>query len=130
LTNKRSLLDTNAAIALLNGDARIIQAIGDSDQLNIPIISVGELYYGAENSAQVAENYAKVRQITAKYKILNCDLETAQGYGRFLRQLRLKGRPIPQNDVWIAALALQHGLILMTRDAHFNYVDGLMVEGW
>jgi len=61
---------------------------------------------------------------------LICDIETATHYARIKNDLRLKGKPIPENDIWIAALALQHGLILATRDAHFGEVDGLTVVRW
>ena len=59
--------------------------------------------------------------------ILVCDTETARQYGRIKVELRRKGRPIPENDMWIAAVALQHGLTLATRDAHFDAIDGLTV---
>jgi len=61
---------------------------------------------------------------------LRCDLRTAHQYGIVKELLRRKGRPIPENDVWIAATALLHGLPLVTRDAHFAHVDGLVVEVW
>ena len=62
--------------------------------------------------------------------MLPCDLGTAAAYGQIKDELRLKGRPIPENDVWIAAVARQHGLILASRDDHFRSVDGLAVEAW
>jgi tRNA(fMet)-specific endonuclease VapC len=57
-------------------------------------------------------------------------LETARQYGEVKNRLRLKGRPLPENDVWIAALALQHDLILVTRDAHFQEVENLQPVAW
>jgi tRNA(fMet)-specific endonuclease VapC len=66
----------------------------------------------------------------SRSKLLLCDEQTARQYGRISQQLRKKGRPIPQNDMWIAALALQHGLTLVTRDAHFSHIDGLLLQDW
>lgn len=128
--NNVYLLDTNAAIKLLNGDAVVSKIIAEADEIYVPIIVVGELYYGAEHSGRVAENVKKVDEFAARYEVLFCDFQTAQEYGRTMQQLRIKGRPIRQNDVWIAAIALQHSLTVLTRDAHFNDADGLVVQGW
>ena len=68
--------------------------------------------------------------VAAATSVLSCDLGTAHVYGEVKDELRLKGRPIPENDVWIAAVARQHGLMLVTRDEHFQHVNGLGVEGW
>ncbi len=62
--------------------------------------------------------------------VLGCDSDTARRYGEVKNALRLKGRPIPENDIWIAAVALQHGLTLITRDGHFNEIEELTVEAW
>jgi tRNA(fMet)-specific endonuclease VapC len=91
---------------------------------------LGELYYGARKSAHVAANLARIEQFAASVQVLNCDAATAQLYGNIRDGLRSKGRPIPENDIWIAAVALQHGLPLATRDEHFKEVDGLRVENW
>jgi len=128
--NNVYLLDTNAAIKLLNGDAVVSKIIAEADEIYVPIIVVGELYYGAEHSGRIAENVKKVEEFAARYEVLFCDLQTAHEYGRIMQQLRIKGRPIRQNDTWIAAIALQHNLTVLTRDAHFNDVDGLSVQGW
>jgi len=61
---------------------------------------------------------------------LVCDARTAQAYGQIKNSLRAKGRPIPENDIWIAALGKQHSLTLITRDAHMGEVEGLAIEGW
>jgi tRNA(fMet)-specific endonuclease VapC len=61
---------------------------------------------------------------------LLCDTETARRYGEVKNKLKLKGRPLPENDVWIAALALQHDLTLVTRDAHFQEVESLKTAAW
>jgi tRNA(fMet)-specific endonuclease VapC len=62
--------------------------------------------------------------------VLGCDTATARQYGRIKNALRARGRPIPDNDIWIAAIALQHDLTLLSRDRHFGAVAGLVVETW
>ena len=62
--------------------------------------------------------------------LLECDLDTARSYGKVKNQLKVKGTPIPENDIWIAALADQHQPILVTRDKHFNSIDTISIEAW
>ncbi len=126
----RYLLDTNIVIALFADDSRVLDHLQKADETFIPNVVIGELYYGAQKSARVTENMERIGKFVAKSAILACDEETAAKYGEVKHKLRQKGRPIPENDIWIAALALQHSLILVTRDAHFNEVDGLTVENW
>ena len=130
MTNLPSFLpDTNAAVAYLNGD-EAIETLLVSGQLFLSSIVLGELYFGAENSARREQNLIRVSSFATGRSILDCDAETARLYGQIKKALRAKGKPIPQNDTWIAAQALQHGLTLITRDAHFQQVDGLPVVTW
>lgn len=124
------LLDTNAVIALFATDPGIGAHLSNKVDILVPIIAVGELFYGAEKSARATANRARVRDFITRRRVLLCDVETSGYYGQIKRALRLKGRPIPDNDIWIAAIALQHGLILVTRDSHFQEVDNLQIEGW
>jgi tRNA(fMet)-specific endonuclease VapC len=130
LTTSRYLLDTNAAIALINRQTTVEQMVGDADVIFVSAITLGELYFGAEYSGRVADNVREVDTFAEKYAILNPDTQTAGQYGKTLGELRRKGRPIPQNDIWIAATAIQYKLTLLTRDQHFNVVDGLAVQAW
>ena len=91
---------------------------------------LGELYYGALKSGQSAGNLARIDEFAAAVGVLACDATTARHYGQVKARLKSRGRPIPENDVWIAAVALQHGLPVVTRDEHFKEVDGLAVESW
>lgn len=124
------LLDTNAAIAVLNKDVSVQPYLIPTHELRLSSISLGELYFGAEKSNRVAENILRIDAFIAQRTILSCDGSTARIYGRIRQQLRAKGRPIPENDYWIAAIALQHNLTLLTRDAHFGEVDELTAAGW
>lgn len=128
-TNRSFLLDTNAVIANLAGDAKLNNLLQPST-IFIASIVLGELYAGAEKSARVQANIEQIDKIAARGIVLACDQETAWWYGRIMQQLRVKRRPIPQNDIWIAAIALQHDLTLVTRDEHFRQVDGLQIETW
>jgi tRNA(fMet)-specific endonuclease VapC len=125
----RYLLDTNIVIALFAADASIQGRLAAAEVF-VPSIVVGELYYGARKSGKVADNVKRVDEFAADNTVLACDVVTAAAYGDVKAALRVKGRPLPENDVWIAALALQHDLVLASRDAHFNEVDRLRVEAW
>jgi tRNA(fMet)-specific endonuclease VapC len=96
----------------------------------VPSTALGELYYGARKSTHAAENLARIEQFAAATQVLSCDAVTAWIYGEIRNHLRLRGRPIPENDLWIAAVAMQHGLTLATRDDHFEAVDDLQRENW
>lgn len=128
--NRAFLIDTDAVIARLGGDPAILQLLASAEEIFIPGIVLGELYYGAERSARVAANLAQIDAFASGRSILSCDADTARWYGRVKYHLQVKGRPIPQNDTWIAALAFQYQLTLVTRDMHFQQVDGLKVELW
>src|SRR4029078_3634791 len=127
----RYLLDTNVVIAVLAGtiDIEARQADGNAEGF-IGAPTVGELFFGAEKSHRVEENKARIRGLAESIPLLPCDGGTALRYGRFRNELRLKGRPIPENDLWLAAIAWQHGLVLATRDGHFDYLDQLPHEFW
>ena len=124
------LLDTNIAIALIEGDTNVNGRLNAADEVYVPVIVVGELYYGARYSGRVARNLRRIDEFVRANSILVCDVETAQHFGLIRSNLRKKGRPIPENDIWIAAVVLQHNLTLTTRDAHFSSVDNLVVEAW
>jgi tRNA(fMet)-specific endonuclease VapC len=125
----RVLLDTNVIIAFFSGEKAVSQRFADAEVF-VSSTVLGELYYGARKSAHVVANLARIEQFASSIQVLNCDAATAQLYGNIRDGLRSKGRPIPENDIWIAAVALQHGLPLATRDDHFKEVDGLRVENW
>ncbi len=126
----RFLLDTNIVIALFAEDTAVHQHLSEAGEVFVPSIVIGELYYGAHRSARVAENLARIGEFVASTTVLPCNTETAQQYGEIKNKLRAKGRPIPENDIWIAAIAMQYQLTLVARDRHFHEVDGLRVEAW
>jgi tRNA(fMet)-specific endonuclease VapC len=124
------LLDTNIVIALFADEASVKQQLAIVGEIFIPSIVLGELYYGARKSARAEQNIARIDEFAAGNTVLLCDTTTARQYGVIKAQLRVKGKPIPENDIWIAAIAEQHQLTLVTRDSHFQHVDGLVIEQW
>ncbi len=126
----RYLLDTNIVIALFANELAIIQRLGEAEEVFTPSVVLGELYYGARKSKRVKENLMRMDEFAARSIVLGCDAETARRYGEVKNGLWQRGRPIPENDIWIAAIALQYDLTLVARDAHFGEVDGLKIEAW
>ena len=124
----KALLDTSAVIGLFAGEPAVVSAVERQQQLFLPIIALGELYYGAFRSVRRANNIARLDEFAETITTLACDAATARVYGEAKATLAGKGRPIPENDLWIAALALQHRLVVLTRDPHFKEVDGLGLE--
>jgi len=128
--NGKYLLDTNILIALFASDSNVQIKLGRASEVLIPSVVFGELYYGARKSTRVEANVQRVDELLSISAVLDCDAETAQHYAIVKNNLRLKGRPIPENDIWITSLALQHNLTLITRDSHFQEVQNLMTESW
>jgi tRNA(fMet)-specific endonuclease VapC len=127
MTGSRIALNTNIAVQLLNGVPAILHRLSSFAELVLPVPVVGELRYGALNSAHRAQNTAKVEQLVSRCAPIGIDLPTAEVYARVRSELRVKGTPIPENDIWIAAICVQHGLPLMTLDQHLTHVNGLRI---
>jgi tRNA(fMet)-specific endonuclease VapC len=95
-----------------------------------PIIVIGELLYGAYNSRRVSENLQRIDTLSKMARIIAMDWGTAVQFGHIRQQLISKGRTIPDDDMWIAAIALQHNQPVVTRDKHFADVGGLQIIPW
>ena len=130
MAGSKFLLDTNAIIALQREDEALKKLLTAATDVFVPVVAVGELYYGAYKSGRVEENRQNVAAFIAGRVVLRVDADTADVYGQAKQGLRAKGRPIPENDIWIAALAIQYDLMLITDDAHFAEVDNLNWQGW
>ncbi len=120
----RVALDTSVAIDVLaaNADARLLSSVNEH---LLPAPVVGELRYGALNSRNAAENLAKVEALVTRCAVLNVTVATAKVYAELRLALRQKGKPIPENDLWIAALCVEHQVPLAAVDAHFDAIDDL-----
>ena len=129
MSGSRYLLDTNIAAAYFNQEEAIQKRL-ENTTIFVPAIVIGELYFGAYQSQCTAANLKRINDFIAINTILNCDAITGDHYGQIRLKLKAKGRPIPENDIWIAAIALRYDLTLVTRDEHFNEVDNLTSEKW
>lgn len=126
--NGKVALDTNTAIAVLNGETAVINKLNNVIQVFLPLPVVGELIYGALNSQHAEANLSRIEQLIQRGTVLVMGSETASLYARTRISLKQKGRPIPENDIWIAASCLEHHVALMTNDVHFKWIEGLPVE--
>lgn len=126
----RYLLDTNVAIRVLNDDLDLGGHRGDGAQTYLSLTVVGELLFGAAKSARPEKNRRRIERLVEVCPPIPHDLETARRYGDLKLELQKKGRPIPENDLWIAAAAIRHGLILVTWDQHFDFIESLKSEAW
>lgn len=123
-------LDTSVAVRFLNGDTVITERVLALPEIVLPIVVVGELLFGAENSTRPLQNLPRYLEFISACVAIPLGRETATTYARTRLALKRKGRPIPMNDVWIAEQCMEHGWILVTDYSDFDYVDGLMLEHW
>ena len=124
------LLDTSAYSALWRGEQAVLDVVRRSETIAMSAVVLGELHSGFRAGNRCAENTAQLAQFLGKpsVRILNVTEETALRYAEVDVYLRKKGRPIPRNDVWIAAAALEHGLHLLTLDAHVREIPLLLIQ--
>ncbi len=130
MTGSKLLLDTNIISALLKGESSVADKIDKAKKVYIPVIALGELYYGASYSLHAAKNISDIKKFTSAYNLLLIDEETTIAYGSIKATLRKKGKPIPENDIWISAIAKRHNLTIATRDKHFKEVAGVTIRLW
>jgi tRNA(fMet)-specific endonuclease VapC len=123
------LVDTNAYAAFKQGQPDAVEIIQRATRLAFNSTVLGELLAGFAAGSREAKNRAELQQFLTsdRVHILFIDDSTAAYYATVYRLLRSKGQPIPTNDMWIAASALQHGYALFSYDGHFQAVDGLHV---
>ncbi|MSR64627.1 MAG: type II toxin-antitoxin system VapC family toxin [Verrucomicrobiae bacterium] len=117
------LLDTSVVIAFFRNEPTVVATLTNMDSLYLPLVALGELNLGLERAQNKARAKRALEELLSFVNVLYPDLETATLYGRIKAKLMADGNPIPDNDIWIAATALQTGLPLATRDAHFDHVD-------
>jgi tRNA(fMet)-specific endonuclease VapC len=121
------ILDTNCYAAYLAGDREVLQILIEAKVTFMSIFVLGELYAGFKGGTREKENNTILGTFLKKPSVitLNASVETAELFGMVKNTLKLAGRPIPINDVWIAAHALEYGAVLVTRDQHFLNIPGL-----
>jgi predicted nucleic acid-binding protein len=124
------ILDTNALSAMADGDKGAERILQQAEEIAIPTIVLGEYKFGIRGSRNRKLYERWLAELIAACRVLVVDENTAERYAEVRDELKHSGRPIPSNDLWIAALARQHGLPLLSRDTHFDYVAGLKRIGW
>ena len=124
---KNLLLDTNLYVAFKRGDDDAVELLRLADEIHLSTVVLGELLAGFAAGSREKRNREELTAFleSPRVRIDAVDEATADYHGRIFALLRRKGRPIPTNDLWIAATALQHGLVLATRDDHFAAIEGL-----
>jgi predicted nucleic acid-binding protein len=126
----RVLLDTCALSELFRGHAGIREAVAMADQVGLNTVSLGELLAGFRGGTRSEENRASLEEFLHEPRVrtIGIDADTADRYARIFDSLRRAGTPIPTNDIWIAATAMQFGLRLVTTDRHYEHVAQVALE--
>ena len=124
------ILDTNALSAMADGDSRIGQMLNQASDIAVPVIVLGEYQYGIRQSRHRQRYEEWLAELVANCRVLDVDQATAAQYAEIRDELKRRGRPIPGNDLWIAALGRQHHLPLLSRDEHFDFVPKLKRIRW
>jgi len=121
------LLDTNAYSALRRGQELVVEQVRRSEEVLLSMIVIGELLFGFRNGSRYEENAQDLQTFVQDphVRLLTLTWETTDWFGRISAELRKKGRPIPTNDIWIAAHTMEAGADLISSDPHFSYIDGL-----
>lgn len=124
----RALLDTNAYSLLMRGHVQVAEIVRSAEELLLSAVVVGELLYGFRRGTRFEQNTADLRSVLNNpySTFVEVSSVTADRYSRLAAALRAKGRPLPTNDVWIAAHAMETGADLVSADSHFEHVDGIV----
>ena len=124
------ILDTNAVSSLLAGDKELARVLTKTDQHHLPLIVIGEYQYGLLALRQQRRYGALFSRLESDSVILYPDRETADWYASIRHDLKQRGQPIPEGDLWIAALARQYSLEIVSRDHHFDLVESIRRIDW
>lgn len=124
----RVALDTNGYVALCQGERETVDLLEKADSIHVPFVVLAELRAGFAVGKRGADNERILTLFLSKPEVhsLFADDETTRQYASLYRQLRRQGTPIPTNDIWIAALVIEHGLTLHARDRHFDHLPQLL----
>jgi predicted nucleic acid-binding protein len=127
---KNLLIDTSIYTYALKGDPEVVSVLQQAHEIGISAVSIGELLSGFKGGKREQDNRSELEEFldSPRVRVYGIDEGTSEFYAEVLQNLRKKGKPIPTNDVWIAAQAFQHGLALFSKDQHFKEVPGLMVS--
>jgi len=126
---RRIAIDTNIYASFKANDKRVVEAFRNCDFIGVDITVIAELFSGFSLGGKEKRNRQELEAFlnSPRVEMLLHDLETAEYYALIVRRLKAKGRPIPTNDIWIAANAMKHGLALYSFDGHFGQIEGLLL---
>jgi predicted nucleic acid-binding protein len=124
------ILDTNALSAAADNDPAVVVVLAHADQVAIPVIVLGEYRHGIAQSRHRSSYESWLAGLLDDCLVLDVNEPTTHYYAEITLELKRKGKPIPTNDIWIAALCRQHSLPLLSRDRHFDLVAGNKRVGW
>ena len=124
------ILDTNAVSAILAGETLIHAKLPPGERQHLPVVVIGEYQFGMHGSNRRKKLEPAFDRLESNSIVLLCDRETADMYAAIRHGLKMRGRPIPENDLWIAALARQHSLEIVSQDPHFDRVEGIRRVSW
>ena len=124
------ILDTNAISAWAEQDASALRLIEAQPFLCLPVIVLGEFRFGLRGSRKRSVLEPQLDFLESTVRVLDITRETASVYAALRFDLKQRGKPIPENDIWIASLARQHGLAILSQDAHFDAIPGLQRVSW
>jgi tRNA(fMet)-specific endonuclease VapC len=124
------ILDTNALSAAADREPGALRIVAEAESLEVPVVVLGEYRLGIAQSRHRTAYENWLDKWTAAVTVLDLDHETASCYAAIGVELKRSGNPIPVNDLWIAALCRQHGLPLVSRDRHFDWVTGIQRLDW
>jgi predicted nucleic acid-binding protein len=124
------ILDTNALSAVADGEVSAVELVAGADRVALPVIVLGEYRLGIAQSRHRASYEGWLRQWITTVTVLDIEDRTTHSYSAIGLELKRIGKPIPANDLWIAALCRQHSLPLVSRDRHFDFVAGLRRLDW
>jgi predicted nucleic acid-binding protein len=125
---KPVLFDTNAYVSFKRAERAIVEVVQHAESICVSPIVIGELIVGFDGGSKSKQNKIELQKFLESSRILiyPITLDTAHFFSQILLALKSKGKPIPTNDIWIAAQALEHGCVICTHDKHFGFIDGLI----
>lgn len=124
------IVDTNALSAIAEADPAAVAMLRRATELLLPVIVVGEYRYGIRQSRHQLKYEEWLLRMIPRCRVLDVDMRTTEQYAGIRTELRKKGKPIPGNDIWIAALARQYDMPILSRDRHYDSVSGLLRINW
>ncbi|HHS12283.1 MAG TPA: type II toxin-antitoxin system VapC family toxin [bacterium] len=126
---RRLLMDTNIYVAFKRNDPEAVEAFRKANHIGVDVSVLAELYSGFRLGGREKENLMELEAFlnNPRVHVYEHNMETSEFFSHIYHGLRVKGKPIPANDIWIAAVAMQNGLALYSKDRHFRYIDGLIV---